>query len=522
MQQSPVFAYDRVLYPSYLHEQTHPDRLAVIGSFFGMTPKPAENCRVLELGCGTGASLLSFALDLKESEFYGVDLSQREIEIGNEIKDFVGLSNLQLIHGDVMKIGPDELGVFDYIVAHGLYSWVPDPVRARILDICREMLAPQGIAFISYNAYPGAHLRQMVREMMLFHTSGIDDPEKKVVQARALVKFMLEAVPAEKPHKATYDAELNATLEKYSESIFHDDLADINRAFYFSEFAADAAAHGLKYLSDVQYLTGKNLNYAPNVVKTLQDLGDDVARREQYLDFLDCRRFRQSLLVHANLELTSTPKVDVLERVYIGSDIQAENDEPKLTSKQHEVFHGPNEQRIEIDHPLSKALLYHLIRIRPQPIKLDELVQKAREALNEEHGGEFEVSDEDVEAVKDLMMRIFGHGLLELQVHLPFFAPTVSDHPTASPLVRWQAAHGSSLSSLRHETLHMDDALMLKLLQLLDGTRDIEQLHAEMVKFVEGPDLKITPEQREDISGKLRDRIPLALESLAGRALLIS
>src|SRR5689334_7288033 len=99
MSENTPFAYDNVIYPNYLHTQTHPDRLATMSSFLGLKPKPVENCRVLELGCGTGSSLLSFANDLRESEFIGIDLSEKQIEIGNRAVREIGLTNLKLLHG---------------------------------------------------------------------------------------------------------------------------------------------------------------------------------------------------------------------------------------------------------------------------------------------------------------------------------------------------------------------------------------------------------------------------------------
>ena len=82
MTEAAMFSYDRILYPNYLHTQTHPDRLATMTKFFGMNAKPVENCRVLELGCGTGSRLLSFAYDLPDSEFVGIDLSEKTNRIG--------------------------------------------------------------------------------------------------------------------------------------------------------------------------------------------------------------------------------------------------------------------------------------------------------------------------------------------------------------------------------------------------------------------------------------------------------
>ncbi len=164
-----ITAYDEVDYPSHVYQQTHPDRLATIATLLGMNPAPVEACRVLEMGCGAGGNLIPMAFDLSESSFVGIDLAGSAIAQGRELIAALGLRNISLQQLDVMAF-PSELGQFDYIVAHGLFSWVPDVVRDRLLAICRAHLAPHGVAYISYNTYPGCRLREIARDIMRFHT----------------------------------------------------------------------------------------------------------------------------------------------------------------------------------------------------------------------------------------------------------------------------------------------------------------------------------------------------------------
>ncbi|MBV8140463.1 MAG: class I SAM-dependent methyltransferase, partial [Verrucomicrobia bacterium] len=187
--------YDEVLYPAAVFPQTHPNRLATVAFLRGMQPAPIHRCRVLELGCGVGANIIGMAFQLPTSEFIGLDLAQRPIASGQASVIELDLRNVSLHAMDLCDANPERFGRFDFIIAHGLYSWVPQPVRERILAICREMLNPQGVAYISYNAYPGNHLRDLVRGMMRFHTAGFEDPVDKVGQARGLLKFLAESTP---------------------------------------------------------------------------------------------------------------------------------------------------------------------------------------------------------------------------------------------------------------------------------------------------------------------------------------
>jgi cyclopropane fatty-acyl-phospholipid synthase-like methyltransferase len=155
-------SYDIVPYPTGSQVQTHPDRLATIATLFGMSPKPVEECRVLELACGNGGNLIPMAYALPRSTFVGIDLAAGAIDAGRTVIRRLELRNITLLQQDLRTL-PSDFGTFDYIIAHGVYAWVAPPVQDWILAVCRGHLAPQGVAFVSYNAFPGSHLRIMVR-----------------------------------------------------------------------------------------------------------------------------------------------------------------------------------------------------------------------------------------------------------------------------------------------------------------------------------------------------------------------
>lgn len=189
---SEITPHDEVLYPCCAYPETHPDRLATLGLLFGLEAAPLDHCRVLEIGCGDGSNLIPMAFDLPQSEFRGVDLAVRPISQGNEFIRRLGLGNVSLSQMDLMDFSLAS-GPFDYVIAHGFYSWVPSPVRERLLAVCQGVLSPNGIALISYNCYPGGHVRTMLREMMLFHIQRAPDPAARIDQARALLQFLATA-----------------------------------------------------------------------------------------------------------------------------------------------------------------------------------------------------------------------------------------------------------------------------------------------------------------------------------------
>ena len=177
-------SYDDFPYQTLPFAQTHPDRLATLAWLFGLEPTPIERCRVLELGCSSGGNLIPMAVTLPHSEFIGIDFSAVEIRQGAADVAASSLANVRLLQMDLRDFG-DAFGSFDYVVAHGLYSWAPNEVQEKVLEICARQLGAKGVAYISYNTLPGWRLGAAVRDAMRYHTRQFTDPKIRVQQARA-------------------------------------------------------------------------------------------------------------------------------------------------------------------------------------------------------------------------------------------------------------------------------------------------------------------------------------------------
>ena len=522
MTEAAMFSYDRILYPNYLHTQTHPDRLATMTKFFGMNAKPVENCRVLELGCGTGSSLLSFAYDLPDSEFVGIDLSEKQIELGNIAVNAVGLKNMKLIHGDIMQINRETFGEFDYIIAHGLYSWVPDFVRDQILNICRETLSEQGVAYVSYNALPGCHLRRLVRDIMMFHSSKFPAPQEKVSQAMALLEFVSKATSKDSAYKNVLTEEVKSLSERNFENIFHDDLSDVNYPVYFHQFVSHAAKYNLRFVTEVEHFTTRDINYPKEVLEILEDITDDAIAYEQYMDFIDGRRFRQSLLCRAELKTFQKPDEQVMRSVRIASSIKPESEKPELSTSKHEIFVNDKKGSVEINHPLTKAALFYLNKIWTRSTTFDELVEAAARLLKEESGSEVQITERDREVLTDSLFKIFCSGSLRLHLHEPKYTTEVSEKPLASPIAQWQSENSESISTLLCTSIVIEDKIAKQLLKLLDGTRDHAQIVEELSAFISSPALDQPEEIKKTILRELPVQLENNLKSFANLGLLVS
>ena len=291
---------DEFPYTSHSFPQSHPDRLATVAALLGLKTAPVAHCRVLELGSASGGNLIPMALTLPKSQFIGLDLSARQVEDGRKVIDSLGLTNVELRHMSILDVGP-ELGQFDYIICHGVYSWVPDTVRDKILAVCSTNLTPEGIAYVSYNTYPGWHMRGMIRDMMKYHAQKFDDAKRKVSQARALINFLAESVPdQEGPYGALLKRELKHMREKADYYLLHDHLEEVNDPIYFHQFVQAASQHGLAYVGEAAMETMATNTFPAKVEASLDRVSRDRVQREQYMDFLRNRTFRQTLLCHAN------------------------------------------------------------------------------------------------------------------------------------------------------------------------------------------------------------------------------
>jgi methyltransferase-like protein/SAM-dependent methyltransferase len=486
-------AYDQTLYPSYTHAQTHPDQLATKAALFGMTPRAVEQCRVLELGCGDGTNLASFALGLPQSEFIGIDLAATPIQRGQEMSRSLGLKNLQLRTASVLEIGPD-FGRFDYIIAHGLYSWVPAAVREKILAVCQSNLAPQGVAYVSYSANPGGHFKSMIREMMQFHTKGFEDPREQVQQSIALIKFLAESQTKAEAYQKFLQEELEILLPRDPTNIFHDELSECHTSFLFDQFCADAKQHGLQYLAEADYVQMQDQNFAPSVRQALRQLGQNRIAREQYLDFLCFRRFRQTLLCHAGIPVKLEASPGLATRFHVACMAKPVSAQPSLLPDIPEKFKGDRNSTFELRDPLTKAAFVILANSWPGSVPFSELLTQARAAIGQGHKGS--AFDAEAKALFEAVLQTYAPGLSTLHLCPPTYSRKVSERPTASPLARWQAETTDRITNLCHAPVVLENASGRELLRLLDGTRDRSALLRDMRPFLESSRQQSTGEKQ--------------------------
>jgi methyltransferase-like protein len=486
--------YDLVPYPGYAYPQTHPDRLATLATLFGLEPPAIETSRVLELGCGDAGNLVAMAVSLPGARFLGVDASQRAIARGHRLMTALGLPNVALEAVALEQVEP-LAGGFDYVIAHGVYSWVAPPVRDRLLALCRSALSERGVAYVSYNALPGGRLKQALRDMLLFHTAEVEEPVERVEQARPLLHFLIDGWSAGHEFGTVMRHQAERVLGRSDETLLHDDLAAVNDPVYFHEFATHAAQHGLQYLAEADFFEMQTGVLPEQASEELARVGDPLAR-EQYLDFIKGRMFRQTLLCRAGLALDRSPRPLLTVRLAASSPVRPSNG-PDRDGRVR--FEGPTGATLSTDNQLVIEALERVGESWPDAVWVRDLLP--------EPGG-----DEDRRAVCDALLRSYAGNLVQLHTRRPALTTAVSERPEAGLLARHQAGSGHFVTNLRHEMVRIEDDLGRRLVTLLDGKHD----HASLARSLRSYLRALGREAPDDLEGGLER----SLQGLAALALL--
>ncbi len=467
--------YDALFYESLCLPETHPNRLAVLGRLMGLAAADPRTCRVLELGCATGGNLIPMAYRLPRARFLGVDLSGAQIAAGTRVIESLGLKNIDLRHADIRDLDEDA-GEFDYIIAHGVYSWVPADVRRRLLWLARRLLAPNGVVYISFNTLPGWRMRGMLRDLLLDACREQSDPGLRLAAAQAALRRLEAALRGLPGLSAQYlRTEIDGLRDKPPSYLYFEYLAEHNEAFLFRDFAAAAESHGLRYLCDADLQTLFPASYGEAVETALADIEDGLDL-EQWLDFTIGRNFRQSLLFRDDATADETISLDRFAGLSFSADL-VPPDRLALGRAGRAAFMRPTGDAIEVSHPLTKAVTARLARRYPDALSLAELLPEAQRHVQEAGGGQFAG---EIDSLLSELFGLFARGALGAHVHPRVTGRERPARPRATKLALAQVGQGRrQVASLDHGNLEVD-ASAARLIGLLDGTRSVEELVERM------------------------------------------
>ena len=296
--------YSELGYKSMPFLYTTPATLEAYAALVGISAPNPKTARVLELGATYGGNIISQALFNPDATFVGIELSQEQVEKGNEVIANAGLTNVSLVQSDIASIG-SEIGTFDYIIAHGVYSWVDDGVKEALLRLIDEHLAEDGIAYISYNTYPGWHTMDEVRQLMMFSNrdKAQFNHKEKVLHGKtigSIVGSQILKYDNLKERNSKFLGALRSVMQKDEYYVGHDHLEPNNDPVYFYQFNDHLGAHNLAYLCDADLTLSMVRSFDADIADTLDKLAlNDHVAQEQYLDFMLDTTFRKSIICKA-------------------------------------------------------------------------------------------------------------------------------------------------------------------------------------------------------------------------------
>ncbi len=353
-------------------------------------------------------------------------------------------------------------------------------MQERVLAIASETLAPNGVAFVSYNALPGCHVAEC------------DAPDDAVARAghggtrrenqtgagpRPVSRGGLAAAAR------SFPPILKDTLDHQARQpdpvLFHDDLSDVNEPLLFVDFIERASRHRLKFLSEADYCDMAVWDADSDAGRFLLEVGaENVILQQQYRDFLIFRRFRQTLLCREDAAAAREPDPDVLRSLSVSASSLPESGNPDIASDQAVTFKTEKEGDLTTPHPLSKAAFLELGMLWPRWVSVPDLVAAARARVSAA-GGRSVTTEDEVRLLR-FLLAAYGANVTRLHHMTCPFVTEISERPRVSALARLQARTSTQVTNLRHQSVRLEDPLVRRFLQLLDGTRDRAAIENEM------------------------------------------
>ena len=503
-------SYDQVAYTSLPYEDTTPEYLNILGRLFGFRAPDIQTARVLELGCASGGNLLPLAALYPGAEFVGVDISTGQVQTGSRNIEALGLVNLKL-HCCSIEDVDESFGSFDYIVAHGLMSWLPAHLQSTLLTLSGERLSENGLAYISYNTRPGWNNVSTVRDLMLFHTQGHESPEVKIRHARGILSLMAESsTGGHHNHLQVYASENQRVSGMLDDYVLHEFLEANNIPLYFHELVEAADTAGLRYLGDTD-LSMMRRDDLPSPIGDQLAHAPDPIRAEQYIDFLRDRRFRKSVLCRKGQRVALRLDPKATRELYVSCP--PPGDATYTTSATGTLTINWQRFQVETDNPLIVQIVQTLVGISPSTRRLDELTRDAAALLGVPLAEAMAQVTADPVFEELLLTRILRLNLLAQP-----YSSSVSDRPVAFAPARLLAQETDLVPNMRHQIVKLSSAGK-QVIRLLDGSRTLADAEQALLERVRSGALAL--DSSEPPESIVHTAVHEAVEECRQRALLV-
>ncbi len=502
-------SYDHVPYVSSSYPKSHPSHVKGVAALFGLTAPSPQTARVLEIGCAGGGNLIPIAATYPQSRCLGIDLSAVQVAQGQRRIERAGLRNIEIRRQNILDF-PTDAGAFDYIIVHGIYSWIPDPVRDALLHLIARHLAPDGVAYVSFNTLPGWRPKQIIRDALMPIVQDVPDLAARLGTAKSMLTFLRdEARPT------SYGTAMRETaaqlLEMDDAYLAHEFLELENTAFTFRDFAKRIMGAGLAYLAECDVATMVPENYGATAAQQIRAISQsDLIQCEQAMDVISGRTLRQTLLVPAGRQNAINRGVteDRLNALHLLGRLTEREAQPDFAH----CFQDASGAVLRTNHAGVGQALEILQRAAPATRNLADLAHEA--------------DLPDRRALAILLMQGIMAGIITFSSEPVRIGAKTVACPRALALARADAENGASIAvNLHGENIPLD-LIARHLLPLLDGSNDRPTLlNAILAQAAAGQILFMRQNQRieeaEDIRATAQEHIDRALDMLWRNAFLI-
>lgn len=512
--------YNGLNYSSYPYHHSHPDRLFTLAKFFGASPAEPGTANILEIGCASGGNIIPIALKYPQSKLLGIDASLSQIIAAQKAASEIGLMNATFenkLLGDLQN-SRDQ---FDYIIVHNMISWINEQTRNEIFDLCKKLLKPNGIAFVSYNVHAGHSTANLLREMVLYNSHRLESIPEKLEQAKAFLAFTINALEeSENPlHQMIY-VEARALFE--NDNMLCDYIIGDHKVFGFHEFFEELDKRELQYLSDT-HLPAMYVGNAPaNILEAVQQL-TDIVDVEEYLDFFTQKAFKSSIICHKDAKIKRDVSEANLSSFYISSNILLEIPSKDITNfdditQALSFFIKPNGGGgIQTNSSIMKTVLYTIAdNAAINPISIAQIIDIASEKLPS-------VTKEEIQKTfnQEVIGLIFT-GYIDITSYMTTAATLISDKPKIYHLARYQALQGDDtwVTNLKGQIVFI--GLFEKYaFRYMDGEYGLDAIEEFIFNHAQQEDLSFSKdgqtltnkdEIRQEIKDHLKDSLNFALE----------
>ena len=287
-----------VPYVRHFVGELSPARLRLGAAMNGLTPPPGDELDYCELGCAHGDTLAALAAAHPHGRFLGIDISAVHIASAKRLARDGGLENIGFLERDLADLLHEDIGEFDFIVAHGLLSWVSPEKRHALLAFAQAKLKPGGLLYVSYNAMPGWASVEPLRQLLLSPIGGAEGTSVERAQRGVAFARVMEASGAEYFTRNPAASEMLATMEKAGlPYVVHEYLHEHWAPMYFARVAWEMAASDLHFVGALPlYLNFRDMAIPESLEKVFATITDRITF-ESLKDFAINEFFRRDIYV---------------------------------------------------------------------------------------------------------------------------------------------------------------------------------------------------------------------------------